>query len=167
MNDLLLKTTNLHLLHSSQQHIWPLCVCFYLPAWSSLYMYSGFSVPEHCEVFPKQMHNGVVSCLPDIYFLPVNHTGWILHMNHIRKLLATNVTLNHFTPNQCFRKHKLQMQRYITTMMQSSLTGFPLSLSNTMKERPAEMRSDFLQITPLSKQSTFSAVTDIIASNEL
>lgn len=97
MNDLLLKITNLHLWYSSQQHISPLCVRFYLPAWSSLYMYGGFSVPQHCEVFPKQMHNGVVSCLPDIYFLPVNRTRWILHMNHIRRLLSTNVISNHFT----------------------------------------------------------------------
>lgn len=56
---------------------------------------------------------------------------------------------------------------FYTEREKSSLTGFPVSSSNTMKERPKEMRRDFLQITPLSKQSTFSAVTVIIASNEL
>lgn len=44
------------------------------------------------------------------------------------------------------------------------LTGFPVSSSNNMKDLPTLISSDFLQMTPLSKQSTFSDVTLSITS---
>lgn len=47
------------------------------------------------------------------------------------------------------------------------LTGFPVSSSNAMKDLPMLMRRDFLQMTPLSKQSTFSAATLSITSELL
>lgn len=45
-----------------------------------------------------------------------------------------------------------------------TLTGFPLSSSNAMKDLPMLMSRDFLQMTPLSKQSMFSAATLNITS---
>lgn len=45
-----------------------------------------------------------------------------------------------------------------------TLTGFPVSSSNATKDLPMLISSDFLQMTPLSKQSTFSAVTLSITS---
>lgn len=44
------------------------------------------------------------------------------------------------------------------------LTGLPLSSSKAMTDRPTVISSDFRQITPLSKQSTFSADTLSIES---
>ncbi len=45
-----------------------------------------------------------------------------------------------------------------------ALTGFPVSSSNTKKDLPMLINRDFLQMTPLSKQSTFSAATLNITS---
>lgn len=47
------------------------------------------------------------------------------------------------------------------------LTGFPVSSSNAIKDLPMLMSRDFLQMTPLSKQSMFSAATLSVTSTLL
>ncbi len=49
-------------------------------------------------------------------------------------------------------------------ILKVTLTGFPVSSSKAMKDLPMLISRDFLQMTPLSKQSMFSAATLSITS---
>ncbi len=81
-------------------------------------MYSGFSVPQHCKVFSKQMHNSIVPCLPDIHFLPVDHTGWVLRVKYVCRLLSTVVKVSQwFHTKPMFRKTEDNRCNTINTMI--------------------------------------------------
>lgn len=63
-----------------------------------------------------------------------------------------------------WKDFKLETLLLVTYILKMTLTGFPVSSSKAMKDLPMLISRDFLQMTPLSKQSTFSAATLSITS---
>lgn len=117
----------------------------YLPAGSNLDVNCGLAVPQDRHVFFWEVNYGEISRWPDEHLLlPVNHTGEILQG------IEDPITL-------------LILQKAYKTY-EIMLTGVPESSSKDMKDPPMLTRIDFLQMIPLSKQSTFSVITFSITS---
>ena len=159
----------------------------YLPARSDLDVDAGLSVPEDGDFFLWEMNHSEVPGWPDEHpLLPVNHTRWILQkmgrtfywnvleyysrvdLNIIIQqkwqwlsLLLKGETIKPVAHILYFR---IDASFHVKNILEVTLTGFPESSSNTTTDLPMLISRDFLQMTPLSKQSTFSAVTLSITS---
>lgn len=63
-----------------------------------------------------------------------------------------------------FQNSLLSTRIHADRKLKVILTGFPVSSSNAIKDLPMLMSRDFLQMTPLSKQSMFSVATLSVTS---